>query len=273
MELHKNLVKEERIFKVSVQNLSKAKEQIGETAISATTEQESMMDRSGNRWYEVSSKYNGSSQETNKISIQTSKSTVNLDNTLREKSYVSSRSINHFFKIRPSEIPSEGFRHSKLAHASTECEWKSVDTIGTLELQQPNTTNNVIMQELSANNKAQYEKDPPTLLKLLKNKYPFYDETNKNILYDYEIKRFATLYCITNFCLVLSCYDLIFWLKDSDGVIYIWSRTDGMMIRGGLKKAKEEANKWYEENKNTAIKYVITDELPKTIRRKKERIK
>jgi hypothetical protein len=329
-----------------------------------------MMDRSGNRWCEDSSKYNGERsvyhlldkhqsssekindfRETNKISIQTSKSTVNLNNAL-VKSYVSSHSINNFLEIRPSETPSEGkedfvcsivdrfpenqtkviefttgFRLREPAYASTGHEWESVDTNGTLGLRQlcqnqcvasvipvearpsnkdaynfnSNTTNNVAMQEsLSADNKAQYEKDLPTLLKLLKDKYPFHDETNKNILYDDEIKRFAKLFCITNFCPVLSCCDdLIFWLKDPDGVIYIWSRTDDMMIRVGcdmkealanflfhqenlcyvddytlelipVKKAKEEAKKWYEESKSTEITFVVTDESLKPLEEKKK---
>ena len=127
----------------------------------------------------------------------------------------------------------------------------------------------------------------------------YHDETNKNILYDYEIERFAELYCITDFCLVLSCHDLIFWLKDPDGVIYMWSRIDCMMIRLGrdmkealinflfheenlyyideytlkwiqVKKAKEEAKKWYEENKHTIIvdTIVVTDELLKPLEEK-----
>ncbi|CAG8567259.1 7365_t:CDS:1 [Funneliformis caledonium] len=83
------------------------------------------MDRSGNIWCKGSSKNNGGwpvyllldkhqssekindSQETNKIPIQTSKSTVNLDNALGGKSYVSSRSVNNLFEIKTSETPSE----------------------------------------------------------------------------------------------------------------------------------------------------------------------
>ncbi|GBB94861.1 hypothetical protein RclHR1_02430002 [Rhizophagus clarus] len=107
------------------------------------------------------------------------------------------------------------------------------------------------------------------------------------------------LYYITNFCPVLSCDDSIFWLKDPDGVIYIWSRIDDMMIRGGcdmkevllnflfhtenlyyiedytlelipVKNAKEAAKKWCEENKNTTTKFVVTDELLKPLEEKKE---
>src|ERR1051325_6270642 len=83
------------------------------------------MDRSGSRWYEDSSKHNGGwpvyllldkhpspekindSRETNKIPIQTSKPTVNLDNALGRKSYVSSHSVNNLVEVRPSETPPE----------------------------------------------------------------------------------------------------------------------------------------------------------------------
>src|SRR5271170_6160130 len=95
-----------------------------------------------------------------------------------------------------------------------------------------NTTNKVDMQKLSADDETQCEENLLTLLNLLKNKYPFHNETNKNILYDYEIRRFAELYNITDFCPILACYDLIFWLKDLNGVIYMWSRTDYRMICG-----------------------------------------
>ncbi|CAG8605225.1 13331_t:CDS:2 [Funneliformis mosseae] len=115
MELHKNFVKEERNIKVSVQNLSKAisKDWTEETVIFTKTEQGSMMDRSKNRYSEKINE----SQETNKIPIQTSKSTVNLNNTLGGKSYVLSYSINNLLE-------------------SNRYEWESVGDIDTLGLQQ-----------------------------------------------------------------------------------------------------------------------------------------
>ena len=160
-----------------------------------------------------------------------------------------------------------------------------------------NTTNRVFMQELSANDGTQHEGDLHSLFNLLKNKYSFRDETNKNILYDYEIRRFAEFYNITDFSLVLACYDLIFWLKDLNGDIYMWSRTDESMIFGGhnmeealtnflfcqeklcyveeytrklisVKKVKDEVDKCYEEGKKTAI--VVTDELLKPLKEGKK---
>ncbi|CAB5189056.1 unnamed protein product [Rhizophagus irregularis] len=100
------------------------------------------------------------------------------------------------------------------------------------------TQHNVAMQKLSADDETQHEKDLPNLLK---NKHQFRDETKKDILYNYEIEAFAELYNLTNVLPVLSCYDSIFWLKDSDGVIYIWNRTNELMIRGecDMKEALE----------------------------------
>ena len=160
-----------------------------------------------------------------------------------------------------------------------------------------NATNNVAMSELSNDDGTQHEKDLLALLKMLKDKYPFQYETNKNILYDFEIKRFAKLYCITNFCPVLSCYDSIFWLKDPDGVIYMWSRSDEMMIRGGcdmkealinflfqqenlcyvedytlelipVKKVRDEAKDLYKERKKYEI---VVTELLESIKLEKEK--
>ncbi|CAB5185959.1 unnamed protein product [Rhizophagus irregularis] len=271
---------------------------------------------------------------TNKLSIKTSKTTVRLDNDLGEKSHISSNSINSFLEERPSESKKIAFGASLIepVHVSTGREWGSVKESRILGLRQlcgdqsvvsvtpvkegsfnknthnfnSNKTTNASMPQLSDDSGLQYEQyeqyeqyDLPELLFSLKDKYSFHDETNKNILYDDEIKRFAKLYCITNFCLVLSCDDSIFWLKDPDGVIYIWSRIDSMMMRAGcdmkeallnflfhgenffyvedytLKlipviKLKEEANKWYEENKDTITEIVVFDELLKPLEEKKE---
>ena len=69
------------------------------------------------------------------------------------------------------------------------------------------------MSQLSGDNSIQYEKDLLKLLNVLKSKYPFRDEINKDVLYDDEIERFTELYNITNVCPVLSCHNSIFWLK------------------------------------------------------------
>ncbi|RIA87333.1 hypothetical protein C1645_878108 [Glomus cerebriforme] len=76
------------------------------------------------------------------------------------------------------------------------------------------------------------------LIRLLKDKKPYRDEINKDVLFDYEIQFFAKTYGITEFFLVFACGDWIFWLEDH-GVIYFWSRIDDSMIHGGenLKEA------------------------------------
>ena len=93
------------------------------------------------------------------------------------------------------------------------------------------------MLELPNDHETQHIHD---LLKLLKNKQPYREETNKNVLYDIEFGWFNGLYGITDFDLVLACEDSVFWLVDHhDGAIYFWSRIDDSMIRGGdnLKEA------------------------------------
>ncbi|CAB4405530.1 unnamed protein product [Rhizophagus irregularis] len=324
-----------------------------ETAISATSaEQEYMMKCSGNRWYEGSSNHNdrypmylllkkysssekiNDSQKTNKIFNQISKLTGNLDNTLKEKSYISFYSVNNFIEIKMPEIPleseedfvwsinnrfynnqikdSEKLTDVQLKESAHIFEWESVDKCKILRLQElcenqrgiSNTpveersfykdvhnfnrklTNEGIMQKLFANDAIQYEH---TLLNLLKSKYPFHEETNQNILYNYEIRRLADFYNITNFYPVLTCYDITFWLKGLNGTIYMWSHADESMIFGGhnlkealinflfyqenlyyieeythklisVKKVKKEVAKSNEEGLKTAI--VITDDKP-----------
>ncbi|CAG8742329.1 20504_t:CDS:2, partial [Rhizophagus irregularis] len=218
--------------------------QTGETAIFTNT---------GRPMYFLLDKHRLSSektQEINNLSIRTSKTTISLDNAVGEKSYIPSNSINNFLKERPSE-------------GKEDCIWNVIDRSPKNQTKDAEFSTRFQLKELV------------------------------------HIKRFAKLYCITNFCPVLSCHDSIFWLKDPDGVIYIWSRIDGMMIRGGcdmkealsnflfheenlyyiedytlelipVKKAKEEAKKWCEENKNTTTKFVITDELLKPLEKKKE---
>jgi hypothetical protein len=86
----------------------------------------------------------------------------------------------------------------------------------------------------------QHTQDLPLLLELLNDKYPYRKDANKNILEDREIRLFNKLYGITDFRLMFVTYDdSVFWLEGPDGVIYLWSRIDDSMIRGGgnLKEA------------------------------------
>ncbi|CAB5360815.1 unnamed protein product [Rhizophagus irregularis] len=89
------------------------------------------------------------------------------------------------------------------------------------------------LQELRNEREPQHIQDLPLLLKLLNNEYPYRNETNKNVLTDREIRFFAKMYGITDFCLIFVTYDnSVFWLEDPKGV-YFWSRIDDSMIRGG----------------------------------------
>ncbi|PKK78353.1 hypothetical protein RhiirC2_861334 [Rhizophagus irregularis] len=95
-----------------------------------------------------------------------------------------------------------------------------------------------VLRELQNDHETQNTHDLASLIRLLKDKEPYRDETNKDVLFDYEIQFFAETYGITDFLLVFACGDLVFWLEDH-GVIYFWFRIDDSMIRGGenLKEA------------------------------------
>ncbi|GBB93497.1 hypothetical protein RclHR1_02180039 [Rhizophagus clarus] len=165
--------------------------------------------------------------------------------------------IDRYYKHKRQII--ESMTDIQPAHDCMKCRQKSTDATGTLGLLQlcrnqyvvspitmergPSiydkdnsskfTTKNGSMRQLFVDNDTQYEQDVLRLLNVLKSKYPFYDEINKDVLYDDEIERFTVLYGITNVSPVLSFYNSIFWLQDPTGVIYLWSCTDYRMILGG----------------------------------------
>ncbi|CAG8514630.1 5215_t:CDS:2 [Funneliformis caledonium] len=61
----------------------------------------------------------------------------------------------------------------------------------------------------------------------------FHDETNNNVLSDNEIDYFSKNYGITGAYPVLSYDDLLFWIKDHDGVVYLWSRMENSIMLVG----------------------------------------
>ncbi|CAB5362133.1 unnamed protein product [Rhizophagus irregularis] len=195
------------------------------------------MDGTGSRWYDDSSKRCGMASL---LEIKTPESEENFIWSI----------INGICNNQTKVIESTTeVRLNEPAHASTGHERESIDENGRVRSRKSTrgslinvgqdlpmmtrtistkTQHNVAMQKLSADDETQHEKNLPNLLK---NKHQFRDETKKDILYNYEIEAFAELYNLTNVLPVLSCYDSIFWLKDSDGVIYIWNRTNELMIR------------------------------------------
>ncbi|PKY56511.1 hypothetical protein RhiirA4_476855 [Rhizophagus irregularis] len=182
MEIHKNLVEEEQFIKVLVQKFSKAIPIFtkGKTTIPKTSERKITMDNCESKWCGDSSQhgircpgYNklwfssenlNDSRATNKLSIQTFKSTGKLDNTPRGRSWSfpgSSQSFNNFFQISTSETSPKseeslvwniidwyprnqsrvianmtGVRQGKPAHFAMRCEWKFIGEDGTMGLQQ-----------------------------------------------------------------------------------------------------------------------------------------
>jgi hypothetical protein len=85
------------------------------------------------------------------------------------------------------------------------------------------------LQKLSRDLEAQYSQDVPSLLNILKSFYPF-NETSEDVLEDDEINDFSKLYGISNVRPILASDDnYVFWLEDTAGVIYMWSRVAGTM--------------------------------------------
>ncbi|CAG8666055.1 10901_t:CDS:1, partial [Funneliformis caledonium] len=122
------------------------------------------------------------------------------------------------------------------------------------------TRNETTLLELPKDHGEQHTQDLPLLLKLLKDKLPYRDETNKNVLNDFEIRIFDEIYGITDFCLVFACEDSVFWLKDYDEAIYFWSRIDDSMIRGGS-NLKEALTNYLFRQENLCYVDEITREL------------
>jgi hypothetical protein len=82
---------------------------------------------------------------------------------------------------------------------------------------------------LSRDLEAQYSQDVPSLLNILKSFYPF-NETSGDILEDYEINDFSKLYDISNVHPIFASNDnYVFWLEDTAGAIYMWSRVNSTM--------------------------------------------
>ncbi|RGB25325.1 hypothetical protein C1646_771882 [Rhizophagus diaphanus] len=95
------------------------------------------------------------------------------------------------------------------------------------------------LQKLSCNLESQYSQNIPALLSILKSLYPF-NEISGDVLEDYEINDFFELYGISNVCPILASNDnYVFWLENTDGIIYIWSRVEGTMsyLGGELREA------------------------------------
>ncbi|CAB5394338.1 unnamed protein product [Rhizophagus irregularis] len=229
MELHENSVRDKRTIEVFVRNLPRAipEGRTEETEIFAISKWGTKIDRSGSRRSGNSSKYNAGrllfdqyhssrdSRGTNRISVSTSGTTFKMDNTPRNKSYISPISVPqkqrqiigsmtdiqpvHAFTGRGQESDDEtdtlGFlqlcrNQHVLLPITMEGRPSNYDENNSYEF----TRKNGSMRQLSDDNVSQYEKDLLRLLSVLKSKYPFRVERNKDVLYDDEIERFTALY-------------------------------------------------------------------------------
>ncbi|CAB5332394.1 unnamed protein product [Rhizophagus irregularis] len=95
-----------------------------------------------------------------------------------------------------------------------------------------------MLQELQNGDGMQNTNVLASLIRLLKDKEQYREETNKDVFTKGEIYLFTETYGITDFKLVFACDDSVFWLEDH-GIIYFWSRIDDSMIHRGrnLKEA------------------------------------
>ncbi|CAB5368817.1 unnamed protein product [Rhizophagus irregularis] len=95
------------------------------------------------------------------------------------------------------------------------------------------------LRKLSCDLEAKYSQDVPVLLNILKSFYPF-NETSSDVLEDYEINDFFELYGISDVRPILASNDnYVFWLENTTGIIYMWSRVDSTMsyLGGELREA------------------------------------
>ncbi|UZO24300.1 uncharacterized protein OCT59_016606 [Rhizophagus irregularis] len=67
-----------------------------------------------------------------------------------------------------------------------------------------------VLRELQNDHETQNTHDLASLIRLLKDKEPYRDETNKDVLFDYEIQFFAETYGITDFLLMLHVENLCY---------------------------------------------------------------
>uniref|UniRef100_U9UK19 Uncharacterized protein n=2 Tax=Rhizophagus irregularis TaxID=588596 RepID=U9UK19_RHIID len=208
-----------------------------------------------------------------------------------------------------------GVRQKEPAHFAMRREWKFIGEDGTMGLWQlhqservAENSNNInkktrskgTMPELSGDNETQYNKNLLSLRNLLKNKYPFHKETNKENLYDDEINMFVKIYNVIDARPILAYDEAIFWLKDLNDVIYVWFRNDEIMICAGcnlkeamnnfifrqeklyyveedthhlisVKEVEDKAINCYKEGKKTAI--VVSEESLEPLKKVKEALK
>ncbi|CAB5315767.1 unnamed protein product [Rhizophagus irregularis] len=129
------------------------------------------------------------------------------------------------------------------------------------------------MPELSGDNETQYNEDLLSLRNLLKNKYPFHKETNKENLYDDEINMFVKTYNVIDARPILAYDEEIFWLKDPNDVIYenLYYVEEDTHHLISVKEVEDKAINCYKEGKKTAI--VVSEESLEPLKKVKESIK
>jgi hypothetical protein len=140
------------------------------------------------------------------------------------------------------------------------------DHIVSSSIMETETTNqNLCDTDSISRNDATLRKLPPnhtldvaSLLKLLKNNYSYHEATNNDILTDYENRLLNVVYRITDYHIVLACSNYCFWLEVPNGIIYLWSRIDDSIVRGG-DNMKEALTNYLFNREN--LHYVVENSL------------
>ncbi|PKC57390.1 hypothetical protein RhiirA1_541633 [Rhizophagus irregularis] len=140
----------------------------------------------------------------------------------------------HEFDTKSRTVAIRELRRDKRVVPSSVLETRSSDQISCNQYRI--TRNDTPLRELSPDYETQDSED--VLLNLLKRDHSFH-ETNTNGLSVYEIDKFSKKYAIIGAYPVLSYNDLVFWIKDHDGVVYIWSRMENsvMLVGHNMKDA------------------------------------
>ncbi|PKK57172.1 hypothetical protein RhiirC2_798551 [Rhizophagus irregularis] len=140
----------------------------------------------------------------------------------------------HEFDTKSRTVAIRELRRDERVVPSSVLETRSSDQI--LCNQYRITRNDTPLRELSPDYETQDSED--VLFNLLKRDHSFH-ETNTNGLSVYEIDKFSKKYAIIGVYPILSYNDLVFWIKDHDGVVYIWSRMENsiMLVGHNMKDA------------------------------------
>ncbi|UZO24010.1 uncharacterized protein OCT59_016337 [Rhizophagus irregularis] len=118
-------------------------------------------------------------------------------------------------------------------------------------------------QKLPEDFERQYSQDIFSLLDIVKSIYPL-NETSGDVLDDCEIDDFLKTYGISNVHPILESDDnYVFWLEDTAGVVYVWSRISYNMFYIGHDLREALVNFLFHQDKICYIMEYTHEHIPK----------